>query len=64
MIQDNKYNLRSNGRTLVVPSRSKSKYVDLRFKNFFANYVTLNLLASKSPFIDDGNMPVVLIDVL
>ena len=52
VINDNKYNLRSNGRTLVVPSRSKSKYGDLRFKNFFANYVNffrlfdLNLLVS------------------
>jgi hypothetical protein len=50
--KDNKYNLRSNGRTLVVPSRSKSKYGDLRFKIFFANYVNffrlfdLNLLVS------------------
>ncbi len=52
VINDNKYNLRSNGRILVVPSRSKSKYGDLRFKNFFANYVNffrlfdLNLLVS------------------
>ena len=52
MINDNKYNLRSNGRPLVVPSRSKSKYGDLRFKNFFANYVNffrlfdVNLLVS------------------
>jgi len=52
VIKDNKYNLRSNGRTLVVPSRSKSKYGDLRFKIFFTNYVNffrlfdLNLLVS------------------
>ncbi len=42
--------------------RNKLRKFD--FFIFFANYVTLNLLASKSPFIDDGNMPVVLIDVL
>ena len=44
IINDNNFNdnnLRSNGRTLVVPSRSKSKYGDLRFRNFFANYVNL-----------------------
>ena len=52
VINDNKYNLRSNGRTLVVSSRSKSKYGDLRFKIFFANYVNffrlfdVNLLVS------------------
>ncbi len=52
MIKDNKYNLRSNGRTHVVPSRSESKYGNLRFENFFANYVNfsrlfdLNLLVS------------------
>jgi hypothetical protein len=51
VIKDNKYNLRSNGRTLV-PWRSKYKFGDLRFKNFFANYVNffrlfdLNLLVS------------------
>jgi hypothetical protein len=38
-LQDLNHNLRSNGRELVVPAFSKTKYGDLRFRNIFANYV-------------------------
>ena len=38
-LYDSNHNLRSNGRELVVPAFSKSKFGDLRFRNIFANYV-------------------------
>jgi hypothetical protein len=38
-LQDLNHNLRSNGRELVVPAFSKTKFGDLRFRNIFANYV-------------------------
>ncbi len=39
LLQDLNHNLRSNGRELVVPAFSKTKFGDLRFRNIFANYV-------------------------
>jgi len=38
-LQDLNHNLRSNGRELVVPAFSKTKFGDLRFRNIFANYI-------------------------
>ena len=38
-LQDLNHNLRSNGRKIVVPAFSKTKFGDLRFRNVFANYV-------------------------